>query len=76
MTWRGVFLALLVSLLMANLFAQGVSMPARPLPVAHGLLYVLTDEDDGAILKLEPAPTGSNVAPPSVTSGSSYYGMG
>jgi glucose/arabinose dehydrogenase len=29
-----------------------------------GLLYVLTDEGDGAILKLEPAPAGSSVAPP------------
>jgi aldose sugar dehydrogenase len=28
-----------------------------------GLLYVLTDEDDGAILKLEPALDSSNVAP-------------
>jgi glucose/arabinose dehydrogenase len=28
-----------------------------------GLLYVLTDEDDGAILKLEPAQTGSGRAP-------------
>jgi hypothetical protein len=25
---------------------------------------VLTDEDDGAILKLEPAPAGSSVARP------------
>jgi glucose/arabinose dehydrogenase len=29
-----------------------------------GLLYVLTDEDDGAILKLEPAPADSSVARP------------
>jgi glucose/arabinose dehydrogenase len=27
-----------------------------------GLLYLLTDEDDGAILKLEPAPAGSSAA--------------
>ena len=28
-----------------------------------GLLYVLTDEDDGAILKLEPVQTGASVRP-------------